>query len=827
MQAKHDINTGQTALRRLVETFPPDSPHWNEAQNRFQFVDRLLLESLGWEHPSIEVEHRDETGGKADYVLGSPAKGVLEAKKEALSFSLPAGTRPDRSQKLRSLVSGCKVLDAAVQQVIPYCAMRGAQLAAVCNGPQLVIFQALTPGASPLDGECFVFDGFKAYENNYTLLWNLLSPEAVAENRAYRELALRRNPRLPQKASSSLSEPMRYRYRSNFQEDLRSLASILLEDIEDQDDVKPEFYKECYVAVEANNRSLLLSKSLIGARYSRVSDNGIQSSALDTKVVDGRVAFSDDAAATVIGSRPIVVIGDVGVGKTSFFENLFQQLAEEDERESYLIHVNLGIRASLTDNLKGYVLNAITQSLKSQYDVDIESAEFSRATYHRDLVAFDSGVEGALKTVDPQEYEKAKIRFLAEKLLVRDQHLHAALGHLARGRNKQIILVIDNADQRDFDTQQEAFLIAQELAATRNMTVFVAVRPSTFYQSKLSGALSGYQNRVLTISPPPADEVIRRRIGFAVRVAEGEIAPQALAGIRLNLSNIVLFLRATLRSVRSNDQIKTFLGNITGGNTRAVVELITGFCGSPNVESERIVRIERESGSYQVPLHEFTKHALLGEYAYYNPLSSQVAFNLFDVSASDPKEHFLTCLVISLIASSAAQRDNDGFVPGGRIVEGMSHLGFIPDQTRSALRRLAAKRLIETPHAHYREVRVSDDEPPEQFVYRATSIGLYHVRHWSGSFAFIDATSIDTPIFDEDVRREVFDRAASFEISDRYKRSIAFRSYLEGQWHLANFDANYFDFAAVLRNQQSSFDAVQRVLDGGRPVVGGRHKRSR
>lgn len=295
MQAKHDIETGRAALRNMIAAFPPDSPHWNEAQNRFQFVDRLLLESLGWDHPSIEVEHRDEAGGKADYVLGSPAKGVLEAKREALAYTLPAGTRPDRSQKLRSLVTGCKVLDAAVQQVIPYCAMRGAQLAVVCNGPQLVIFQALVPGSSPLDGDCFVFDGLNKYVDNYLLLWNLLSPEAVAENRAYRELALRRNPRLPQKASSSLSEPMRYRYRSNFQEDLRSLASILLEDIEDQDDVKSDFYKECYVPIEANNRSLLLSKSLISARYNRVSDNGIQSSALDTQLKGGKIAFSDDS----------------------------------------------------------------------------------------------------------------------------------------------------------------------------------------------------------------------------------------------------------------------------------------------------------------------------------------------------------------------------------------------------------------------------------------------------------------------------------------------------------------------------------------------------
>src|SRR3546814_3088965 len=87
---------------------------------------------------------------------------------------------------------------------------------------------------------------------------------------------------------------------------------------------------------------------------------------------------------------------------------------------------------------------------------------------------------------------------------------------LAHGRKKQIILVLDNADQRDFEVQQQTFLIAQEFAATRNMLVFVSLRPSTFYLSKTTGSLAAYQNKILTISPPPADEVVQRRILFEI-----------------------------------------------------------------------------------------------------------------------------------------------------------------------------------------------------------------------------------------------------------------------------------------------------------------------
>lgn len=121
--------------------------------------------------------------------------------------------------------------------------------------------------------------------------------------------------------------------------------------------------------------------------------------------------------------------------------------------------------------------------------------------------------------------------------------------------------MLDNADQRSFDIQQEAFLIAQELAASRNLLVFVALRPSTFYQSKLRGALSGYQNRVFTISPPPADEVLSRRIAFAVRVAEGKVGREALAdleslqNITPRVDGVITFLRATLRAIRSKADI--------------------------------------------------------------------------------------------------------------------------------------------------------------------------------------------------------------------------------------------------------------------------------
>jgi hypothetical protein len=213
MQALFEMTDGFKKLKAIITAFPPGSPHWNEAQNRFQFVDRLLIECLGWEHNYMEVESFDDLGGRADYLLGHPTKAILEAKREAAKFDILPFGKPTLVRNIRPLIEACKTLKSVVLQVIPYCSIRGVPIAIVCNGPQLVIFQAIIMNQSPLDDECYVFDGFDSYLTHFPVLWRLLSPEGIAENRALRELSLHRNPRIPSESifsypsSNSISLP--------------------------------------------------------------------------------------------------------------------------------------------------------------------------------------------------------------------------------------------------------------------------------------------------------------------------------------------------------------------------------------------------------------------------------------------------------------------------------------------------------------------------------------------------------------------------------------------------------------------------------------------
>jgi hypothetical protein len=316
---------------------------------------------------------------------------------------------------------------------------------------------------------------------------------------------------------------------------------------------------------------------------------------------------------------------------------------------------------------------------------------------------------------------------------------------------------------------------------------------------------------VFTILPPRPELVVEKRLIFAARIAEGKVSAEVLRGVRLNLSSVATFLRVLLHSLEKNRDLTEILANVTAGNIRAVVEFVRRFIGCPNVEAEKIVDLDATTGPYTIPVHEFSKAAILGDYSHFVPDSS-LAMNLFDVESADRKEHFLSLMIVAFLLSKSTIRDRDGFVRTTLIREEMQRWGFLPSQTEKALRRLTNKRLIETTE----RITFEEDlvgligEMPDGF--RETSIGAYHIRRWAGDFAYLDAMIFDTPIFDETVRDEISGKLESFDIADRYQRTLTFRNYLSSTWDSSTLRPSYFDWGEAIKYGQANFDAVKRAI---------------
>jgi hypothetical protein len=735
------------------------------------------------------------------YIHGSQANFNNRGKKRRDYFEVPA--EKDRLEySLSALMRDYSHLKAAIVQATGYCQSRGIPFGVVSNGHQIVAFVATrSDGLPPFEGKALVFPSLDFMLSHFLDLWQALSKTAVEQKKLYARLIGDILPELPTKLSSNITVYPGVVNRNVFQTDLQIISELVIEDITRSHELEANFLEECYSQSGALSQFALISKSILQARYAAL----YESDTLGPTPVPAvnKEGISPELFAESLSRRPILLIGDVGVGKTTFIRHLIKIDAVQVFQNAISLYIDLGSQATLSMDLRIFVPDEITKQLREDHGVDIEERNFVRGVYHGQLERFSSGIYSDLRESDPALFRQKEIGFLEQKLNNREEFLQNALEHIARGRRKQIIVFLDNADQRSDDIQQQAFLIAQELAAHWPAAVFVALRPETYFRSMKVGALSGYHPKAFTISPPRIVFVIEKRLDFALKITSGEIPLQVMdVPVQVQLSKLDSIIRIFLDSLSFYKTLGEFIDNIAGGNVRLALDLIKGFFGSGHVDTQKIIDKYDESGSYYVPLHEFLRAVIFGDAKYYEPDRSPIA-NLFDVSHVDPKEHFLLPLLIGLLASVNNPSVEDGFVETSKVYEHLQALGFTPEQIDAAIIRGHNKKLIET---GARRIPQPGQTMPQTL--RATTVGLYHISRLCHQFSYIDAIIVDTPVFDPMVRSLIHN--VSY-IDQRIERADIFRQYLDDQWsRLSNTPAAAtYDWSAASASLKKDIEHVK------------------
>ncbi|KVO00561.1 hypothetical protein WJ70_00310 [Burkholderia ubonensis] len=811
-----DYETARTNLEALTEKYTEIGVK-NEAETRFHFIDVLLTDCLGWDRADIDLE-KYLRGERSDYELGSPVAVILEAKRDAVSFEIPVRKRGELLVPIRQLMDLSDEARAAVEQVHGYCSRRGVRYAAICNGPQLIVFVATrTDGKPPLEGRAFVIDGFEQMRDEFSVIFNLMSSLGATSNKLLAYLDANGIAGIPEKISTRLPNHPSFRYQSASQNSLRMVAELLLEDIVRTDDLEQRFFRECYCESGPLAQDALISKNLLRARHAALFHPSEEAPAV-IPVKSRDKSASSDMLAESLSRRPIILLGDVGVGKTSFIKNLMLVEAEEEFKRSIYIYLDLGVNAFLHSDLEEYVRSEVEQQLYGKYSIDINSEKFIHSVYRDDINRFGSGLYGKYADSNPTLYDEKLLEFLTKKIGASEEHLSLAVKYIQKNTSKQVIVIFDNVDQRELDIQQKAFIISQGVAQHWGAIVFLSVRPNTFHQSKRTGSLSAYPNKVFYIMPPRPELVLEKRLIFALNVAEGRLPIEAISSVSLNLEGIALFLKALLYALRKNPAVAEFLSNITGGNVRSMIDFVTKFTGSPNVDSDKIIDLYGKTGEYLIPVHEFSKAALLGDYSNYDPQSS-LAMNLFDVRFPDPREHFLCPLVLGYLNYDSTHRNKEGFVTATKIKQEMQSHGFGVEQTESALRRMTNKKLIETTQRVTFE-ETSGTEYAENLTdaFRITTIGAYHLVRWCNTFAYLDAMVFDTPIFDSAAAKNCDSNIESFDIQHRYSRTTSFLDYLSHTWDASGISAPYFNWKTLAALGTSTFESVYNYITGNKPA---------
>lgn len=773
----------------------------NEATTRLHLIDRLIFGCLGWNLEDCAVEESYQ-GTYTDYSLGRPArKLIVEAKREGVYFDLPDGF-DKRTCPLKTLREGNHQLNAAIEQVLSYCQSRGIPIAAVCNGRELIAFiGSRQDGVPPLEGRALVFASLEDMRANFRELWRNLSRPGLEAYNIYGVLKSDGLPP-PEKLSQRLQVYPGFKNRNEIQGELKILGELFIEDIAQVPEVEEEFLKNCYCPSGALSQYASISKQILETRYSVLLQKEIEVPTMRPAREKNGIAkeLPDDILAASMSRRPIILLGDVGVGKTMFIRHFISVDAKELLERAIVLYIDFGKEPALANDLNSFILRHCMRQLRKKYGIDLEERNFVRGVYHFELNRFAKGIYADLATIDKQKFVEKEIEFLDGKLQDLSAHLRSCLEHITNGQQRQIVIFLDNIDQRPFEFQEQVFLIGHSLAETWPCTVFMSLRPDTFFQSRAKGSLSAYQPRVFTVAPPRVDLVISKRLRFALKqLAEtGRLAsfPQ---GLWLKSETLSAYVNVVLNSFEENRDLMEFVDNLSGGNVRAALDFVTAFVGSGHVDTDKILGIVRADGGYIIPVHEFMRAVIFGDHEYYDPITSPVT-NLFDISMPDGREHFLLGIILALVERSSSS-SNEGFVETHKIYDFCQGLGFQPSQINAAIERARQKRLLE-PGARF-------SDPLGTRNYRITTVGAYTYVSLIRYVQYVDAMVVDTPIVDEDVNSQIRDCQY---IRERLERVEIFSAYLDRHWQALSDKVGIFDWRSVSHDLREGIRRIRSSL---------------
>ncbi len=775
----------------------------NEASTRAHLIDRLIFECLSWPRESVTMENPYD-GDYSDYIL-SPARPavIVEAKKEGLYFKVPIG-KTRRKYAIDSLLRGNSELKAAMVQVARYCQARGVPLAVVCNGHQLVAFVAVrSDGTPPMSGQALVYDSLKTIEKDFLTFWNYLSLPGIKQESLLSGLLGETRPSVPPKLSASISNYPGIKSRNVAQTDLQIVGELVLEDVTRYRDLEPRFLRECYSKSGALSHYALVSKKMLAARYAALHQS--RTDTLSTVPAVHREGVSQDLFVEGLSRRPILLLGDVGVGKTAFIRNLLLVEGDELSDDILFLYIDLGSKATLGQDVGSFIMSDLKRQLRDDHDIDILRNSFIRGVYNLDMKRFRDSIYSPLREEDPAAYRMKEIEHLEKLVSDEREHVRMSIDHIAKGRIKHVIIVIDNADQRSDDIQQKAFLAAQEITEHWEATVFIALRIETFYRSQRLGTLSGYHPKAFTIAPPRIDTVLEKRLNFALQLTSGDIPLVNLGDdIGINLERLDSVIRVLLQSLEENKDLVEFLDNIAGGNVRLSLDLVRGFLGSGHVNTDKIIQIFEKTGHYRVPLHEFYRAVAYGDHEHYDPNSSPIA-NLFDLSSVDLKEHFILPIFLSILQTASSTDGNSGFVESDRVFDQLQGIGFVARQIKHSIRRSMRHKLIETDLSD-----VDDEKYLLPKTIRMTTIGAYHIQRLICQFSYVDTVIVDTPILNAEYRAQIRDVQV---IGSRIERADLFMLYLDECWRNLQGLNTHFDWPHTVHILRKNIGVIKNRID--------------
>ena len=178
-----------------------------------------------------------------------------------------------------------------------------------------------------MEGEAIVFDSLEKMDESFQLLWNLLSEDGIKNKIITKELSKNLQLDLPSKLSSKIPAnkyPGSYQQNNRYYgTEIQNIVSYIL----DRDDISENdmknFLDNCYSKNGTISKYAELTKEILQNRYDLMFAKN-ENNALATESVSDKKGLNfkltDIFSDSSLPQKPILLIGSIGAGKTTFID---------------------------------------------------------------------------------------------------------------------------------------------------------------------------------------------------------------------------------------------------------------------------------------------------------------------------------------------------------------------------------------------------------------------------------------------------------------------------------------------------------------------------
>jgi GTPase SAR1 family protein len=760
----------------------------NEAETRCELIDQILT-AIGWECGDFAREVSSGTGDYIDYELprSSQPRLIVEAKRSGQSFALDeTKLETGQTRALSTLLRlGGKLRDA-LKQAAGYCNDRAIPYACVTNGYQWLFFRGLSSEShSWNEGRVIVFASAKAVVSNFDDFLACLAPHKVNSPELSRRLAKPTSQEIPRSIIPIESLILRRKPVSADLLDIRKAIGLqFFGKIHGGD--RPAMLSNCYI--EPGDRPDF-DRSL-----QRLLDDTLSGDVFDSeKTYDGSTrGFVDHLQSLDIdGSikHPILVVGNVGVGKTTFLYRTLTSLREKvddvllnekhpdskkssnekhpDSKKSnaaisaYIDLENQGNLEVFDDQdiqrqTANLILDQLSKSalatLKKRIDISDggrneanPKLESTLKTMLHNLLEEERGSAASYFERNPEKWEDTEHKIIQEyrkdsvRLLIHYiRHLRARFKR-RDGLKYPILLVLDNLDQASSQYQRCVYGLALRLAKETPAVNIVSIREDTFSEGRHpKGFLSASPLEfVFHVQAPALDQLLRQRVKYInYCVDKGELP----TGLK-NSSDEIMQVSHTITQGLLNPPRNGLevISALSGHNIRSALDIVREFISGAALLT-----------SLPEPTVDYMLETLL---AIAGQLNHQLDLKkLFDADPHKPPLHALRLRLLGYYSwAYEIYRDRNSLELTETVIAKFAAWGYPTHAVEQALQSLYSQGLLTS----------IKQEKSDMLAVRMSisSVGYAHIARLSLQKVYRTAMALVTRWYNPDLAQEFIRRA--------------------------------------------------------------------